>query len=96
MKKIFEALLFVVLVLFLSSCSSYNEIDRDKSGETVEIRSTFITDDKLYVFTDSNDYQFKDSDVNKLKNFAASKYNEKVIYFNASLGIMGNVVMVTT
>lgn len=89
MKKIFEALLFVVaLVLFLSSCSSYNEIDRDKSGETVEIRSTFITDDKLYVFTDSNDYQFEDSDVDKLKNFAASKYNEKIFYFSSTLNVI--------
>lgn len=89
MKIFFKILL---MILFLNACSSYTQIDSNKSGDVIKVKSALIENDNLYIVSDSTNYHFKGEAITALKKFATSKYNEKVIYFSASLGIMGNVV----
>lgn len=89
MKIFFKILL---MILFLNACSSYTQIDSNKSGDVIKVKSALIENDNLYIVSDSTNYHFKGGAITALKKFATSKYNEKVIYFSASLGIMGNVV----
>ncbi|MBQ0212319.1 hypothetical protein KAH51_02460 [Proteus vulgaris] len=89
MKIFFKILL---MVLFLTACSSYTKIDSNKSGDIIKVKSALIENDNLYILSDSTNYHFKGEAITALKKFATSKYNQKVIYFSASLGIMGSVV----
>ena len=89
MKIFFKILL---MVLFLTACSSYTIIDSNKSGDIIKVKSALIENDNLYILSDSTNYHFKGEAITALKKFATSKYNQKVIYFSASLGIMGSVV----
>lgn len=89
MKIFFQILL---IALFLNACSSYKKIDESKSGNVIEVKSALIEDDNLYILSRSANYHFKGEAITALKKFATSKYNDKVIYFSASLGIMGSVV----
>lgn len=88
--KIFNKIFLIIL--FLSSCTSYQSIDEKKSGNVIEIKSALIDNDNLYVLSDSNDYHFKGPGVIALKKFLISQYNQKVVYFSATLEITNNVV----
>lgn len=89
MKIFFKILL---MVLFLTACSSYTKIDSNKSGDIIKVKSALIENDNLYILSDSTNYHFKGEAITALKKFATSKYNQKVIYFSASLGITGSIV----